>query len=235
MPTGAALQRSGDHPHRDPHRDHPDDSARLMSPAVTSGCLPASGDDLHGRCRHRVHRGWRATAETLLLLRTGGAGGRSGQTQGVAHRGQPHPGRDRSPHRLPGRHPPRGGGGTDRPGLAADRRVLRGPGPHRPTAAFADLAAEVATEVRLLIGRCRRTCALAGAPRRWGRPPRTSSQDDRSQALEPQAIGATFPVRHRRPSAPPLSTVRTPVQINEPLDKRPSIGNEMTPCRSAGP
>ncbi len=42
-------------------------------------------------------------------------------------------------------------------------------------------------------------CAPGAGPRRRGRPPRTSSRDNRSHALSTQASGATFPFPHRRP------------------------------------
>ena len=47
--------------------------------------------------------------------------------------------------------------------------------------------------------RCRPSCGPAAGTRRRGRPPRTSTPDDRSPTHEARANGATFPGTHRRP------------------------------------
>ena len=93
--------------------------------------------------------------------------------------------------------------------------------------AFADLAAEIATEVRLLRAITAELAVHADAREiEKGRegPPTTSSRDNQTLAFNTQAQGVTFPCRHLLPWPAESSRIRTHAHQRTPLDTGSSIG-----------
>jgi len=69
------------------------------------------------------------------------------------------------------------------------------------------------------------TCGHGAGPRRRGRPPRTSTQDNRDLK---RANGAPFPSPHHRPSPAARQAPRTLVRFKKALDRQSPIGNQIS-------